>query len=56
VEISPDLTDRKNIDGDVPFATITALAESPLTPEIIYAGTDDGNVWVTRNGGCSWEK
>ena len=56
VEISPDLTDRKNINGDVPFATITALAESPFTPEVIYAGTDDGNVWVTRNGGTSWEK
>ncbi len=56
IEISPDLTDRKNITGDVPYATITALAESPFTPEVIYAGTDDGNVWVTRNGGCSWEK
>jgi len=56
VEISPDLTDRKNIDGDVPFATITALAESPITPEVIYAGTDDGNVWVTRSGGYYWEK
>lgn len=56
IEISPDLTDRKNTGGDVPYATITALAESPFTPEVIYAGTDDGNVWVTRNGGCSWEK
>ncbi|HAR36841.1 MAG TPA: glycosyl hydrolase, partial [Acidobacteria bacterium] len=56
IEISPDLTDRRNIDGDVPFATITALAESPFTPEVIYAGTDDGNVWVTRNSGCSWER
>ncbi|MGB9893213.1 MAG: VPS10 domain-containing protein [Candidatus Saccharicenans sp.] len=55
-EISPDLTDKKNINGDVPFATITALAESPFTPEVIYAGTDDGNVWVTKNGGASWEK
>jgi hypothetical protein len=56
IEISPDLTDRKNMDGDVPFATITALAESPFTPEVIYAGTDDGNAWVTRNSGASWEK
>jgi photosystem II stability/assembly factor-like uncharacterized protein len=56
IEISPDLTDKKNIDGDVPYATITALDESPFTPEVIYAGTDDGNVWVTKNGGCSWEK
>lgn len=56
IEISPDLTDRRHTDGNVPFATITALAESPFTPEVIYAGTDDGNVWVTRNGGCTWEK
>jgi photosystem II stability/assembly factor-like uncharacterized protein len=55
IEISPDLTDRKNIDGNVPFATITALDESPLTPEVIYAGTDDGNVWVTKNMGKSWD-
>ncbi len=55
-EISADLTDNKNIDGDVPFATITALDESPLTPEIIYAGTDDGNVWVTKNSGGAWNK
>jgi len=56
IEISPDLTDAKNTSGDVPYATITALDESPLSPQIIYAGTDDGNVWVTLNGGCSWEK
>jgi photosystem II stability/assembly factor-like uncharacterized protein len=56
VEISPDLTDARNTDGDVPYATITALAESPLTPEILYAGTDDGNVWTTRNGGGTWDK
>jgi len=33
-ELSGDLTDNKHTDGDVPFATITALDESPLTPEI----------------------
>ena len=47
LEISPDLTDGQHIDGDVPYATITALDESPLTPEILYAGSDDGNLWVT---------
>ena len=56
IEISRDLTDARNTDGDVPYATITALAESPLTPEILYAGTDDGNVWATQNGGGTWEK
>ncbi len=55
-EISFDLTDRKNIHGNVPFATITALDESPFTPEVIYAGTDDGNVWVTKDYGKSWDK
>lgn len=56
IEISPDLTDRQHTDGDVPYATITAIAESPLTPEVLYAGTDDGNVWVTKNSGGQWEK
>jgi photosystem II stability/assembly factor-like uncharacterized protein len=55
-EISGDLTDRENTDGDVPFATIVSLDESPFTPQVIYAGTDDGNVWVTRNRGGAWEK
>lgn len=55
-EISKDLTNKKNIDGDVPFATITALDESPLSPKILYAGTDDGNVWVTKNMGAEWDK
>jgi len=55
-EISGDLTNKKHINGDVPFATITAIDESPLSPEILYAGTDDGNVWVTKNSGASWTK
>lgn len=53
--ISDDLT--KNLkQGDVPFSTISALEESPLKFGLLYAGTDDGNLWVTRNGGGSWEK
>src|SRR5439155_211875 len=35
--------------------TIVALAESPLRPGLLYAGTDDGNVWLTRNDGGAWE-
>ncbi len=56
LEISPDLTERRNTNGNVPFATITALDESPLNPEVLYAGTDDGKVWVTRNRGAKWEQ
>jgi photosystem II stability/assembly factor-like uncharacterized protein len=32
----------------------TALAESPVNPDVLYAGTDDGALWVTRDGGKQW--
>jgi photosystem II stability/assembly factor-like uncharacterized protein len=34
--------------------TIYAIAESPKNPTVIWAGTDDGNVQVTRDDGKSW--
>ncbi|MFO0841074.1 MAG: hypothetical protein U0797_01575 [Gemmataceae bacterium] len=34
--------------------TLTALAESPLRAGLLYAGSDDGKVHVTRDGGRSW--
>jgi len=40
--------------GAETHASITTLSESPITPRIIWAGTDDGNVHVTRDGGASW--
>jgi photosystem II stability/assembly factor-like uncharacterized protein len=36
------------------YNTITSLAESPLVEGLIYAGTDDGTIQVTENGGESW--
>jgi len=53
--ISPDLTTSTE-RGDVPFATITTLSESPRTFGLIWAGTDDGHVWVTRDGGVDWNE
>ncbi|MCK5059477.1 MAG: glycosyl hydrolase [Candidatus Aminicenantes bacterium] len=53
--LSPDLSRKKNIDGNVPYGTITTIAESTFGPGILYAGTDDGNVWLTRNGGKNWK-
>jgi photosystem II stability/assembly factor-like uncharacterized protein len=41
-------------DGVVHFGTITTLAESPLKAGILWAGTDDGNVQVSRDGGETW--
>jgi len=47
--ITPDAT------GAETFATIVSLAESPVTRGLLYAGTDDGNLWKSANDGGSWE-
>ncbi len=36
-------------------ATIYSISESPLDNKVIWVGTDDGNVQVTRNGGENWD-
>ncbi len=53
--ISPDLTynDPKQL-GDIPYQTIFALVESPLRAGLLYAGTDDGRMHVTRDAGRTW--
>ena len=38
------------------YNTITSLAESPKQEGLIYAGTDDGIIQITENGGQTWEK
>lgn len=38
------------------YNTITSLAESPKQEGLIYAGTDDGIIQITENGGESWKK
>jgi photosystem II stability/assembly factor-like uncharacterized protein len=38
------------------YNTITSLAESPVQKGLIYAGTDDGLIQVTEDGGVSWRK
>jgi photosystem II stability/assembly factor-like uncharacterized protein len=45
--ISPEISRTKR-------GTATALAESPRNPDVVWAGTDDGNLWVTRDGGLKW--
>lgn len=39
-----------------PYGNIVAIAESPLDENLLYAGTDDGLVHVSTNGGESWTK
>ena len=38
------------------FGTISAVAESPLVDGLIYAGTDDGLIQVTEDGGATWRR
>src|SRR5207237_186692 len=48
-----DITIAKN-DGIQAWPTIISFAESPKRAGILYAGTDDGNVQVSRDSGRSW--
>ncbi len=36
------------------YTTIITISESPKNPDVIWAGTDDGNVQVTADGGKTW--
>lgn len=51
--ISPDLTNGP-YSGNLTFGTIISIDVSPLNSNIIYVGTDDGNVWITQDGGTNW--
>jgi hypothetical protein len=58
--ISPDLSTRDvekittTGSGAETHGTIVTLSESPLHKGVLWAGTDDGRVWVTRDEGASW--
>jgi photosystem II stability/assembly factor-like uncharacterized protein len=62
--ISPDLTVRPNLpmrplpDGKTSrdWAAISAIGPSPLNAGLIWVGTDDGLVQVTRDGGKNWQR
>jgi photosystem II stability/assembly factor-like uncharacterized protein len=66
--ISPDLTRNdkskqqvsggpidKDDSGTEYYDTIFALAESPLQKDLIWVGTDDGLIQLTRDGGKNWK-
>ena len=54
--ISPDLSyNDPTKQGDISYQTITAIDESPFRAGLLYAGTDDGRLWRTKDGGKSWE-
>jgi photosystem II stability/assembly factor-like uncharacterized protein len=45
--ISPEISRTQH-------GSATALSESPKNPDVFWAGTDDGAVWLTRDGGKNW--
>ena len=59
MKLRVSLTATGGITSDITSAethgTVTTVAESPVRPGIVWAGTDDGNVWLTRNDGAAWE-
>ncbi len=48
--LTPDVTAAEN------YTTIVAIAPSPLEPGVLWVGTDDGRVHITRDGGASWKR
>jgi photosystem II stability/assembly factor-like uncharacterized protein len=53
VTMSADLTTNPQ-QGDVPFGTLSTMSESPLRFGLIYVGSDDGNIQVSKDGGYTW--
>jgi len=52
--ISEDLT-QGGRKGDVAYGTLTSIHESPLQFGVIYTGSDDGLVHITKDNGSTWK-
>jgi photosystem II stability/assembly factor-like uncharacterized protein len=51
--ISPDLT-QGGKEGNVAYGTLSSISESPFQFGLIYTGSDDGLVQITKDSGASW--
>ncbi len=51
--ISADLT-KGGKPGNVAYGTLTSISESPFQFGLLYTGSDDGLVYVSKDGGASW--
>ncbi len=45
----------KDQTGVETYGLIFAFDESPVTPGLLWAGTDDGYIWISRNNGVKWD-
>ena len=52
--ISEDLTHGAK-EGNVAFGTITTIAESKFQFGLLYTGSDDGKIHISKDGGASWQ-
>jgi photosystem II stability/assembly factor-like uncharacterized protein len=61
-KISADLSDNdparmlRRSSSEIPYQTVSALAESPRKRGLLYAGTDDGRLHVTMDDGKQWSE
>jgi photosystem II stability/assembly factor-like uncharacterized protein len=51
----PDKDTISRNDGVQDYPTITTISESPATSSVLWVGTDDGNLQVSRDGGQTWK-
>jgi hypothetical protein len=49
-----NVTQLSKNDGVVSYSTIISISESPILPGVVWAGTDDGNLQLTRDGGATF--
>jgi len=54
MEAPGNVTQLSKNDGVVAYSTIITVSESPVMPGVVWAGTDDGNVQVSRDGGMTF--
>jgi photosystem II stability/assembly factor-like uncharacterized protein len=56
-KISSDLTTNDPATrGDIRYQTLFTISESPLRYGLVYAGTDDGRLWITKDDGKAWQE
>ncbi|HEY6045409.1 MAG TPA: hypothetical protein VIU65_02330, partial [Pyrinomonadaceae bacterium] len=53
--VVPDKTTLSRHDGVETFGQIVTFAESPIKEGLLYAGTDDGNLQISRDGSRTWK-
>jgi len=51
----PDKNMLSRHDGQETFGQIVTFAESPIKEGLLYAGTDDGNLQISRDGSRTWK-